>query len=320
MAKRQWWRWLVGSVAAGALLYFAGGTWAVHQLIVALLQVERVLPADPPATDTKALGFRGDPLAAFGLSFEDVEIATPLGPAPAWLIPAAGEARRTWAIYVHGIGGRREDGYRYLPILHEAGFPLLMITYRNDDGAPMTADGLHGYGVSEWPDLEAAVDFAKGLGATDVLLVGDSMGGAITGQFLAQSDRAVSVSAVILDSPALDFGERVTFALGKAGFAFAPVLTALAQQTVGLQRGLPIAEAVAIDQLAAFAWPVLLIHGTGDQVIPVSTGDRLLARRVGITTMLRTGADHLRTSADHLALFDATLRTFLDSLKTEAPR
>ena len=312
MAKRRWWRWLVGSVAAVALITLAGGTWVVHQMIVALLQVE----PDPAASTPGP----GSPEVALGLTYEAVDVATPLGPAPAWLIPAPGEARRTWAVYVHGIGGRREEGYRYAPVLHEAGFPLLLITYRNDDGAPMTADGLYGYGVSEWPDLEAAVDFAKRRGATAVLLVGDSMGGAIAGQFLAHSDRAGSVAAVILDSPALDFAERVNFALGRAGFTLAPVLTGLAQQTVALQRSLPIAEAVAIDPLAAYTGPLLLIHGTGDQVIPVSTGDRLLAKRVGITTMLRTASDHLRTWADHPALFDATLRTFLDSLKTEAPR
>ena len=37
---------------------------------------------------------------------------------PAWLIrPAAGSAAsESWAIFVHGIGGRRENGYRFLPV------------------------------------------------------------------------------------------------------------------------------------------------------------------------------------------------------------
>jgi hypothetical protein len=311
MAKRRLWRWIAGGVGAAAVIYLTAGTWAVHQVIVGLLQVETADPSRPTP---------GDPQAAFGLAFTDGSVPTPLGPAPAWLIPPASEARSTWAIYVHGINGRREDGYRYVKLLHEAGFPLLLITYRNDAGAPATADGLHGYGVSEWPDLEAAVDFARGKGAADVLLVGDSMGGAISGQFLAHSDRAASVVAVIADSPALDFAERVNFVLGNADLAFAPLLTAIAQQTVALERGVPIANAMAVDPLAAFRGPLLLIHGTGDRVVPVATSDRLLANRVGITTMLRTASDHLETAADHPALFDATLRTFLEGLNAEAPR
>jgi hypothetical protein len=312
MAKRRLWRAVAVGLAAAAVIYLAAGTWVVHQVIIGVLQVE---PVDPARTSP------GDPQAAFGLDFLDDPVETKLGPAPAWLILGPDSTwKGTWAIYVHGVNGRREDGYRYVKLLHEAGFPLLLMTYRNDEGAPQTADGLHGYGVSEWPDLEAAVSFATTRGATDVLLVGDSMGGAIVGQFLAQSDKATSVRAVIADSPALDFAERVNFTLGKTGFPFAPMMTALATQTVALTTGMPIEDAVAINPLAAFPGPLLLIHGTGDRVIPVSTSDRLLAKRVGVTTMLRTASDHLRTWGDHPDLFDATLRTFLDTVKTEAPR
>jgi hypothetical protein len=74
-------------------------------------------------------------MAALSLPFQTVSLETPLGTAEAWLVPAAGvEAGR--AIYVHGIAGAREDGYRALSILHEAGWSVLLITYRNDPAPP----------------------------------------------------------------------------------------------------------------------------------------------------------------------------------------
>lgn len=325
MAKqRRIWRWGLGGVAALVVAYIAAGTWAVHGMIEDLLRVPtpaEIAANTPATTDPTVIGYRGDPMAALGLPFEDVALDIGYGQAPAWLIPAEGEARgKTWAIYVHGISGRRENGYRYVRALHEAGFPVLLISYRNDEGAPPSPQGMYGYGVDEWEDLVRAVDYVREAGASDALLVGDSMGGAIIGQFFARSDRGRGVSAVILDSPALDFPARVNNALAPLNLPLTPVFTALAQQTIALQYGIAIQDATSIPALAAFPGPLLVIHGTGDRVIPVATSDRLVAQRVGITTMLRTASGHLTTRKDQPALFDATLRAFLASIKKEAPR
>jgi len=324
MAIRQLWRWLVGAVVAVAVIYLAAGTFAVHQMIERLLAVptpaERAT-SDVTTGDPKVIGYRGDPMRALGLAFEEVSIQTGWGQAPAWLVPADGNPKgKTWAVYVHGLGGRRENGYRYVEALHEAGLPVLLMSYRNDEGAPPTESGLYEYGVTEYQDLTAAVTFVTMAGASDVLLIGDSMGGAIIGRFLAVSGWGWTVSAIILDSPALDFAERVNNALAPLNLPLTPVMTSLAERTVALQHDVRIAEANSVDVVAAFRGPLLLIHGTGDRVIPVSTSDRVIAERMGPTTTLRTASDHLRTWADHPALFDATLRTFLNSLKTEAPR
>ncbi len=66
-----------------------------------------------PPTDPFELGFFGDPQVALGLPFETVSIETELGPAEAWFVPAANMAG-PWAIFVHGVGGIRENGYRQL--------------------------------------------------------------------------------------------------------------------------------------------------------------------------------------------------------------
>ena len=113
----------LGVLIAVALAGYVGiGGYFLAHAASGLLKVGNisalVATAEPP-TDPMALGYRGDPMAALSLPFQTVTLDTPLGPTEAWLVPAAGaEAGR--AIYVHGIAGAREDGYRALSILHAA--------------------------------------------------------------------------------------------------------------------------------------------------------------------------------------------------------
>lgn len=51
----------------------------------------------------------------------------------------------------------------------------------------------------------AAYAYAEAHGARQIVLVAESMGGAIAGQFLTRSPHAAKTLALALDSPALDF-------------------------------------------------------------------------------------------------------------------
>jgi hypothetical protein len=80
--------------------------------------------------------YEGNPQQALGMRFSNVAVPDELGRMPAWLI--AGRTH-TWAIVVHGINGDRENNLRIVPTLHRAGLPTLLITYREDVGAPLRA-------------------------------------------------------------------------------------------------------------------------------------------------------------------------------------
>ena len=72
----------------------------------------------PPAGTTARVEreyFPEDPQVGLGLDFSEVQIETPLGPSPAWFVPADGD---TWAIYSHGRGATRQEGLRMLETSH----------------------------------------------------------------------------------------------------------------------------------------------------------------------------------------------------------
>ncbi|MCU0828973.1 MAG: hypothetical protein MUE52_16640 [Tabrizicola sp.] len=277
---------------------------------VAAMLLQEETPEDP-----LMLGYRGNPMQALSLPFQILPVDTPLGPTEAWLVPAQGsEVGR--AIYVHGIAGAREDGYRHLMTLHQAGYSVLMIGYRNDPGAPATADGLYGFGLTEWPDLEAAVaQFSPGPDGPGLLIVAESMGAAILGQFLARSDLANRVSAVALDSPALSFSE-VLYHLAEQGDYPVPGAIAWAAGLVLPQlTDLPLTEAEVSGVFASFPGPLFIAHGSADRIVPIASSEALAAgRSADTTTVFWTEADHLGSFAADPDGFRAAFTDFLTGL------
>src|SRR5699024_2637787 len=68
---------------------------------------------------------------------------------------------------------------RVIPLLHRLGLTSLTITYRNDTGAPASADRMHHQGLAEWEDTDAAIEYAVRRGARRIVLKGWSMGGGL---------------------------------------------------------------------------------------------------------------------------------------------
>jgi uncharacterized protein len=304
-----------------AVLYVSGAAWAMHRVASQLLTVGHLTAQAATVTDDPVqLGYRGDPQAAFGLPFETLAVQTPLGPAEAWFIPepfAPGAPQpHLAAVYVHGIAGAREDGYRYLPLLHQAGIPALMISYRNDMNAPVTEDGMYGFGLTEWPDLEAAVLALRDRGYGEVVILADSMGGGILGQFMARSPEAGRVSAIALDAPALEFDAVLAHLAGQMGLPLPGVVAGAALIALGVTHPADLAEADVTGQYAGFAGPLFLAHGSSDRVVPVETSARLIALRAAsdagaVTVSHLTQADHLQSHAADPAGYEAAFRAFL---------
>jgi alpha-beta hydrolase superfamily lysophospholipase len=263
------------------------------------------VPGTRVAIDSRT--YEGNPTQALGLPFANVAIPGELGPMPAWLVPGHSA---TWAIFVHGINSNRYDGLRIVPPLHASGLPTLLITYREDVGATTSPDGKHHMGLTEWRDLQAAARYALSHGARRLVLVGYSMGGAIVAQFMERSPLAHRVAALIMDAPALDWEAILSFnatEMGLPSFAADPV-----EWMIGLRVDADWNGLDALRHTADFHLPILLFHGTGDTLVPISTSAAFAkALRSWVTYYRVPGAEHVESWNVDPQLYDQRVTTFL---------
>ncbi|MDH6133448.1 alpha-beta hydrolase superfamily lysophospholipase [Kitasatospora sp. MAA4] len=269
----------------------------------------------PPAVGDKAkitvTVWDTDPKQALGLDYQDVTYPSDLGPMPAWYLPGT---RSTWVIQVHGLGAGRSAGLRTVPELHDLGYPVLDITYRNDPGAPHDSNGNRQLGNTEWHDLDTAVRYARAHGAAGVVLYGFSMGGGIVENYLQRATDTSAVRSVVLDAPALDYGAAINTIATNLGIPF-PVAD-FATPFIRLRAGVDLDQ---VDTLAANRrsggpkQPVLLFHGTADTIVPYATSARF-ARDWPDTIHLVTvpGAGHTGAWNADPARYESELANFLN--------
>ncbi len=254
-----------------------------------------------------------NPRTGRGLDYDDVLVTGDLGNFPAWYVPGAGgqAGRNTWVIAVHGRGGSRTEVLRALPALHAAGLPVLAITYRNDVGAPAGPDGRYHLGDTEWQEVAAAVRYARGHGATDVVLYGWSMGGAVVMTALRRMpDAAELVRAVILDCPVTDW--RSTLEVQADDRGLPGVLTATAEWLVERRVDLDLDDLDQRRFTGRLRTPVLLYLDLDDDYVGAQpTLDFAAARPDLVTLVTTTGGGHTRSWNVSPAKYDSTLAAFL---------
>jgi uncharacterized protein len=285
------------------------GTWGVQwphgygQLgAIRRLEPDRVVRAfthlqGAPVTVGDRVGIDGfafppDPRTAFGVAYREVTYTSELGATPAWFIKGS---RPTWVLFVHGYNAPRREALRLLGPVVKHGFPAMVLSYRNDPGAPASADGLRHWGATEWRDVEAATAYALDHGAASVVLVGYSMGGGVVTSFLYESKLAAKVRGVILDAPGLDLGAVIDYgARGRTlpilGLPLPAPLTAAAKRIAGIRYHLDWSRLDYVDRASRLATPVLLFHGTADSRVPIATSQALARARPDLVTFMPVNA------------------------------
>ncbi|MFJ6531281.1 alpha/beta hydrolase family protein [Microbacterium sp. NPDC091662] len=264
-----------------------------------------VLSADGSAVRRKLLtqiepGARVDRAAAFSgyyysspselhLRWESLLIGSPAGPCPAWYFPASSS---TWVIQVHGRGATRAECLRAVPVLHAAGLPNLVVSYRNDGEAPRTRAGAYALGASEWRDVDAAIAYALRHGAERVILMGWSMGGAVSLQAAVTSGHRDRIAGIILESPVVDWRTVLRFQAKLAGVrAPLPELAMGALQMPLTARLSGADEPIRFDRLDMVARadeltaPVLILHSDDDGFVPADSSHALQEARPDLVTM-----------------------------------
>jgi alpha-beta hydrolase superfamily lysophospholipase len=228
--------------------------------------------------------------ADLGHPFDEVEVQTELGPAPAWLIRAAHHTGR-WVIGVHGRGVTRREALRAVPVFRDAGYTSLLISYRNDGEAPRSTDHRYALGDTEWRDVEAAMRFAIARGARHIVLMGWSMGGATVLQALTRSPLSNVVTGVVLDSPVVDWVTALHYQgvarrlprfvrLGVFGLLSQP----WARHLTGQAQSIDLGRLDFVTRATELATPILLLHSDDDGYVPSTASRALAAARPDIVT------------------------------------
>jgi alpha-beta hydrolase superfamily lysophospholipase len=262
-----------------------------------------------------------------GVDYSDVAVSTELGPAPAWLIPAA-EPTTRWVIGVHGRAVRRQEALRAVPVFREAGYTSLLISYRNDGDAPRSADYRYALGDTEWNDVDAAMRFAVANGATSIVLMGWSMGGATVLQALTRSGLREKVTGVVLESPVVDWITALRFQ-GVANRLPRPlqwgVLELLSRRWAGHLTGQ--SAPIDLDRLdfvrraGELHTPILLLHSADDGYIPPTASEELAAARPDIVTFVEfSTARHTRLWNYDAPRWNAAIATWLAALPVSGAR
>jgi hypothetical protein len=261
-----------------------GQLWVAREL----LDIEKGVPQRGDNARTSGWFYLSP--AGLGLDFSEIIIETDLGPAPAWLIPAA-QPSSTWAIHVHGRGVQRPETVRALGEFYAAGLTSLSVSYRNDTEAPDSLDNRYGLGSTEYRDVDAAISYARAAGADRIILMGWSMGGATVLQTLMLSEHRDMIIGLVLDSPVIAWGPTIELhatanriPLQIQRVAQAVLGSDQAQILVGMENPLDLGALNFVDRADELDRPILLLHSEDDGYVPVEPSRALAELRPDIVT------------------------------------
>ena len=275
---------IIGLACAGMLLaYVAAGVllWAFQSRLI--FEPERTLHA-----------------AAADFPFQVVEVAIPVGTRSShpqtvsgWGIPS-GQPGATVVLYLHGNDGNVTTSMSEIEPLRQLGYSVFVIDYR-------------GYGKSDarfpsessvYEDAEAAWDYLvgeRGVSPGRLYIYGHSLGGAIAIELAMRHPEA---AGLIVES---SFTSIYDMAMLNRGYSLFPIKPFLNQRFDSIQK------------VSRLRLPVLYLHGTDDEVVPISMGRRLFSESGGVKSFVAIeGGRHGDNSAVGGPAFRAAIRSFVD--------
>jgi len=228
---------------------------------------------EPPFAPRHWMGHLGDPQSEFGLAFRAVEFPAVDGATlRGWLVPGPVDNGLA-VVTAHGGEVDRRGFLRQLPMLHRAGYAVLLFDYREHGISDGAGRGM-AFGWREHHDVSSAVRYMKqDAGYARVAVFGTSMGGA-SAILAGGLDPAIDV--VVAENPfasASDvLGEAALFDRLPAWYRH--LTLGFLRLRFGL-RGEPDAIEV-VDRIAPR--PLFLLHGTSDDLVSVWQSERLFER------------------------------------------
>ena len=218
-----------------------------------------------------------------GLRFEEVVFPSRDGTAlSGWFIPAVGAAKGT-ILHLHGNAENMTSHFGFVDWLPAAGFNLFVFDYR---GYGKSAGHPNRAGVYE--DSCAALAYLRSrddLDPTRLLVLGQSLGGALAIAMVGGGER-LGVRGVVVEASFYSYRGIVRDSIAKMPF-LSFFKTPLAQILINDD----LSPAAYVGRIAPI--PLLLIHGTEDEIIPFRHAELLLERAKEPKTLWRIeGGNH----------------------------
>ncbi|MCS7286229.1 MAG: alpha/beta fold hydrolase [Anaerolineae bacterium] len=263
------------------LVSLSGGIFGTFSLFILVSVILESWMTSAPAFP------RNWQIPQFGFPFEEVVFTSQDGIAlRGWLFPPLNPDGPV-VIYAHGSGKDLREGLPFVPLLREAGFGILLFSYRNHGFSHRFLKG-HTYGLKESEDLEAAVHFLKERGYKSIAVIGYSLGAASAVMTAARSQDIKAVVAVAPFASVTDlwFSNSPPF----IPRPFLYITMWLTEKRKGIKFS-AISPVEAIRKITPR--PILLIQGAKDSYIsPEQTWKLFEAAGEGATLLLIEEADH----------------------------
>ena len=255
------------------------------------------------------------PKSVVDIEYEDIFYQSDIGQFPAYLTSSGDDGV---VIFVHGFRGdysREVFAQLRAKDLMDMGFRSMIISYRNDRGLPKDPSGIFQYGVSEWKDIDAAIDEARKI-SENVVLWGISGGGGPVSSWIQNTNDISKVSGIIYEAPVISFWESVEVN-GAARFPWLPQgLFSYFKIVTELRYGVDFDSMDFRDAVINSDIPVLLFHGDDDEWVPVEMSDLIAESRNKNLTYIRSeNVGHVTSWNADPENYVLQMSVFLSSLK-----
>jgi len=226
------------------------------------------------------------PESVSGIEYKDIFYESNIGSFPAYL---TSDGENGIVIFVHGFRGnyaREVFSLMRAKDLAELGYRSMVIAYRNDRGLPKDPSGIYQYGVTEWEDIDAAVDEARKYNE-NIVLFGISGGGGPVSSWIENSSDLSKVNGIIYEAPVISFWESVEVN-GAARFPWLPeALFSYFKIVTELRYGVDFDSMDFREAVINSSIPTLLFHGDDDEWVPVEMSDLIAQSRDTNFTYIR---------------------------------
>lgn len=244
-----------------------------------------------------------------GLNYEEVRFSSTDGTMlSGWFVHAQGERRGT-VTYFHGNSGNISNNLRYVDWLPLYGYDVFLFDYRGygkSEGFPYS-QGIHNDCVAALNYVRQRVD----VDANRMIIFGQSLGGNYALDALATIPRT-GIRAVIVEG---SFASHREIADDKV--ALPPIPASWHRSLINMLIDDTYDSVSAINKIDDV--PLLIIHGTEDQVVPYRHAQLLLAASRGRADLWPVpGGRHLDTFVARGATWRPRLLRFLEDKQQSA--